>query len=124
MKSSRLWIPKGVYMMPNVTKPSVPDFSDPIAMARAWADAKEAEQKAADKALMLAEKLDTVTDQVIEMKPKAESHDRFLSSEATTSLSHVAKSLGIGPMKLTAFLRAEGILIWGGLAIPWLITTL
>ena len=101
---------KGVYMMPNVAKPSVPDFSDPIAMARAWADAKEAEQKAADKAMMLAEKLDTVTDQVIEMKPKAESHDRFLSSEATTSLSHVAKSLGIGPMKLTAFLRAEGII--------------
>ena len=80
--------------------PALPDFSDPVAMARAWAD--EMEQK------VLANK------KVEEMTPKVEAYDDLIHQEEDTyndmTLSEVAKELGYKPRaEFFPMLRMAGI---------------
>ena len=44
-----------------------------------------------------------------EMKPKAEYHDQWMSSEGSYTISEVAKRLGISAIALNKFLRQEGV---------------
>lgn len=59
--------------------PALPNFADPVAAARAWADAKEAEQKA----LVLLE----------EQRPAVEFVDRYVDSAGTMGFREVCKVL-------------------------------
>ena len=63
----------------NKAAPALPNFADPVAAARAWADAKEAEQKAVA-ALELA-------------APKVEFVDRYVESQGSMTFRQVAKPL-------------------------------
>ena len=88
-------------VLPSIRKTggyTLPDFTNPIEAARAWADECEAKQKA------LA--------QVNEMKPKAEFYDDVTGSEDTIDIGEVAKVLhmGIGRNKLFQFLRDKKVL--------------
>lgn len=78
--------------------PALPDFTNPVIAARAWADAMEKKQ--------LAES------QVNELTPKAEFYDTVADSESLMSMADTCKILdmGIGRNKLFALLREKGIL--------------
>ncbi|MFG1433378.1 Rha family transcriptional regulator [Xanthobacter sp. V2C-8] len=67
----------------------LPDFSDPIAAARAWAD--EAEQK------LLAQQ------KVAELAPKAEALDAIATADGLFTLGAAAKNLGRRSGKSTVF---------------------
>ena len=84
-------------------KPSLPDFSNPVAAARAWADEVEAKQQ-------LEEENRTLDQENRVMKPKAENYDRFLDASGTMTFREVGKRLGVGPNILVEFLRTNGIL--------------
>ena len=71
------------------SQPALPDFNDPVASARAWADAKESEQ------LALA--------QAEAAKPAVEFMGRYVETGNTKSLRETAKILGL-PEK--AFIQA------------------
>lgn len=71
--------------------PTLPDFSNPVAAARAWADAKESELRAAE-ALALA-------------APKAEFVDRFVAAETgAMGFRQVCKLLRANEERFRAFL--------------------
>ena len=76
----------------------LPDFTNPVEAARAWANEYEAKQKA-------------LTENAV-MKPKADFYDTVANTESLFSMADVAKTLdmGIGRNKLFAFLRDKGIL--------------
>lgn len=76
----------------------LPDFTNPVEAARAWANEYEAKQKA-------------LTENAV-MKPKADFYDTVANTESLFSMADVAKTLdmGIGRNKLFAFLRNKGIL--------------
>lgn len=78
--------------------PDLPDFTNPVIAARAWADAMEKKQ--------LAES------QVKELAPKAEFYDTVADSESLMSMADTCKILdmGIGRNKLFALLREKKIL--------------
>lgn len=73
-----------------IAKPAIPNFTDPIAAARAWADAKEAEQKAVA--------------QLEEAKPAIEFHGRFAVADGTKGIREVAKLLKANERDFVAFL--------------------
>lgn len=77
---------------------TLPDFTNPVEAARAWANEYEAKQKA-------------LTENAV-MKPKAQFYDTVANTESLFSMADVAKTLdmGIGRNKLFAFLRDKGIL--------------
>ena len=77
---------------------ALPDFTNPVEAARAWANEYEAKQKA-------------LTENAV-MKPKADFYDTVANTESLFSMADVAKALdmGIGRNKLFAFLRDKGIL--------------
>ncbi|ADY27812.1 prophage antirepressor (plasmid) [Deinococcus proteolyticus MRP] len=76
---------------------ALPNFNDPVAAARAWADAKEREQQA----LVLA----------AENQEKAAGFDAFLDSSGLYSMRNAAKLLGTGERKLFEILRDGGVLM-------------
>lgn len=82
----------------NQQTPALPDFTDPVIAARAWADEVEKKQLAEAK--------------VAELQPKADFYDAAASSESLFSMADVAKVLdmGIGRNKLFKFLREKKIL--------------
>lgn len=77
---------------------TLPDFTNPVEAARAWANEYEAKQKA-------------LTENAV-MKPKADFYDTVANTESLFSMADVAKTLdmGMGRNKLFAFLRDKGIL--------------
>ena len=79
------------------TRPALPDFTDPVAAARAWANEVEAKRIAETK--------------VIELQPKADFHDRVTQSDDTLTIAQVAKILRAGPNRFFSFLRKEGLLM-------------
>jgi Rha family phage regulatory protein len=76
----------------------LPDFTNPVIAARAWADAMEQKQLAESK--------------VKELAPKGEFYDAVADSESLMSMADTCKILdmGIGRNKLFAFLRDKGVL--------------
>lgn len=69
----------------------LPDFNDPVKVARAWADERE-------QTILLTHKVE-------ELEPKAEFHDKVTSSKDAISLAQAAKTLGTGRNRLCALLR-------------------
>jgi len=84
----------GEYSISN--PPLLPDFNDPVAAARAWADAKEAELKAKQN--------------LIEAKPKVEFYDQVGDCEGLHTVAEAAKMLGTGRNKLFSWMRMHKIL--------------
>lgn len=87
-----------------ITSLSLPDFTNPVEAARAWADQLEKRQ--------LAEK------QVSELKPKADVTDMIANATGLLSWNDAAKSLGTGRNRLTEMLRKRGIL-FGEKPVPY-----
>lgn len=75
--------------------PALPNFADPVAAARAWADAKEGEQRASQ-ALALA-------------APKAEFVDLYVDTRDTKGFRDVCKLLGAQEGEFRDFLLARRI---------------
>ena len=82
-------------------KPALPDFTDPVAAARAWADAKESEQKAIV--------------QLEAAKPAVEYHDRVANADDCHTIDEAAKILNAGPRKLRQWMRENKILRLDGM---------
>lgn len=97
-KQARLYFIECERRLREQQKPALPDFTDPVVAARAWADEVEKKQIAEAK--------------VAELQPKADFYDAAASSESLFSMADVAKVLdmGIGRNKLFKFLREKKIL--------------
>lgn len=88
--------------MPEENVVALPDFSNPAAAARAWADMYEAKQSAETK--------------LIEAQPKIEVYDAITNSDNTVDMGEVARLISvpgkvIGRNNLFALLRQEKILM-------------
>ncbi len=88
-------------------KPVIPDFSDPVAAARAWADAKEAELKA------IAE--------LEQAKPAVQFVEKFVdASTGSKGVREVAKLLNANEREFVSFLLAKQIMYrLGGRLTPY-----
>lgn len=85
---------------------SIPDFNDPVAAARAWADAKESEIKA----IQYAEAA----------KPAVEFVERYVQSTGNMGFRQVCKLLKANEKKFRAFLSEERIMYkLGGDWVPY-----
>ena len=84
--------------------PALPDFNDPVAAARAWADAKEQELK--------------TKQALIEAKPAIEFHKQVGDASGLLSVGEVAKMLGTGRTRFFQWLRDQEIIFKSGV-IPY-----
>jgi anti-repressor protein len=80
---------------------ALPNFADPIAAARAWADAKEAECEQAGRAAQLEH-------QVAEQAPAVAGFNRIANAEGAMCITDAAKSLQLQPHKLRDALLEMG----------------
>lgn len=85
-------------MEARATQPALPDFSDPVAAARAWADALERKQ-AAEARMIETQRI------VADLAPKAEAYDRLDSLEGSLNVRAATKVLGIQEHKLIKWLQ-------------------
>lgn len=76
-----------------VRKPALPDFTDPVAAARAWAD--EVEQK-----LLAQKEVDRLALENKELAPKAAVCDAIVRNEQHRNATQVAKPLGMTATQL------------------------
>lgn len=79
-----------------LSKPQLPDFTNPAAAARAWADQVDAVMQLESKVAADA--------------PKVDFADRVEKSSGVL-IGHFAKAIGVGPNRLFAWMRANGYLI-------------
>lgn len=77
--------------------PALPDFTDPAAAARAWADAKDAERLASTKVGQLEH-------QVAELAPAAAGLERIANIDDAMCVTDAAKTLQLAPGKLREIL--------------------
>ena len=77
-------------------KQNLPDFSDPVAAARAWADALEQKRDAEAK--------------LIEAQPKLEFVEKYVESTGLKTFREVAKYLNANEREFRAFLVDRGIM--------------
>ncbi|WP_295991620.1 antA/AntB antirepressor family protein [Rugamonas sp.] len=77
--------------------PALPNFADPVAAARAWADALDLQRQATAKAVQLEH-------QVAEQAPAVAGFDLIANSDGTSCIRDAAKLLQMKPHKLTEFL--------------------
>jgi anti-repressor protein len=77
--------------------PAIPNFDDPVASARAWADAKEEARNEAAKAKQLEH-------QVAELAPAAAALELIAEADDAFCITDAAKHLQMGPYKLRDFL--------------------
>lgn len=75
--------------------PQLPDFSDPVAAARAWANAKEAEQLAKC--------------ELLQVKPQAQALARLAGEGGAHTLRDAAKLLGVSERALIDWLLSDGM---------------
>lgn len=75
--------------------PALPNFSDPVAAARAWADAKEGEQKAAAQLALAA--------------PKVNFFDKVVERTTLMTASQIGQKLGMSAIKLNKRLDELGV---------------
>jgi len=85
---------------------TIPDFSDPVAAARAWADAKERELQAVQQLALAA--------------PKAAFVDQYVENTGSMSFRQVAKLLKTNERKLRQMLLDKGVMYYlGGVLTPY-----
>lgn len=90
----------------NILRGALPDFSDPVAAARAWADAEEGKRLALAQANESAARLELA-------RPKIEFAEAVAVAANSVPMSSAAKFLklpGIGRNKLFRMLRADKVL--------------
>lgn len=75
---------------------AIPNFADPVAAARAWADAKEVEQTAVAALALAAPKVDFV--------------DRYVQAEGLKGFREVAKLLRVNEAEFSQFLQERGVM--------------
>lgn len=80
---------------------ALPDFTNPAAAARAWADAIEQKQA-------IAVQAQQVTQQLALVAPKAEALDRISASDENITFTQASKVLGIKRETLTQWLHSHG----------------
>ncbi|MFX0834533.1 phage antirepressor KilAC domain-containing protein [Escherichia coli] len=85
-----------------VRKPALPDFTDPVAAARAWAD--EVEQK-----LLVKQENERLALENKALAPKAAVCDAIVKNDMHRTASEVAKPLGMSAVKLNRKLSAVGV---------------
>lgn len=90
--------------------PQLPDFTNPIEAARAWADAKEEAQQ--------------VQAILIENKPKIEFAERYEKSDGEYGFRQACKHLGANENEFREFLISKEIMYYlGGRLVPYSIHT-
>lgn len=75
--------------------PALPNFADPVAAARAWADVKECEQKAVAQLALAA--------------PKVEFFDKVVERSTLMNASQIGQKLGMSAIKLNKRLDELGV---------------
>jgi anti-repressor protein len=85
--------------------PTTPEMTDEEIMARAI--------------LLGQKKIQSLEHKVVEMTPKAEAFDHFISSKGLFNLTEVAKEVGIKPHKMKPFLQGIGVLQERGNGLLW-----
>lgn len=98
----------GTYSIAPRAHPALPDFTDPAAAARAWADQHEAKVQAETRALALEQQVTEQAATLAELAPKAVALERFADHDGRHSTRDAAKMLGIPERKLIAWLLAQG----------------
>lgn len=94
---------------------ALPDFTNPVEAARAWADEVEAAQRAKARAIAAEEAKALVEAQVVEMKPKVDFVDEFVETEqGHYTPTQAAKILHVPPKKFTRYLRDSGLCLKKG----------
>ena len=83
----------------------LPDFTNPVIAARAWADEVEKKQLAESK--------------VKELAPKAEIYDKISDCTNLKTVSEVAKVIGTGEIRLFKFMRENHIIMPSPSTIPY-----
>ncbi|KMO18907.1 hypothetical protein QR78_14365 [Methylobacterium indicum] len=78
--------------------PAIPNFADPVAAARAWAD--EMEKNAQARA-----RIEEQNRALADMTPKADGYDRISKSAGEFTLTAAAKVLGRQPKDLIAYMK-------------------
>lgn len=81
------------YFRSTVAAVTTPNFDDPVAMARAWADAKEGERQLAARAAQLEH-------QVEEQAEAVDGFNRIANAGSAMCITDAAKSLQVQPHKL------------------------
>ncbi|PTU70756.1 phage antirepressor KilAC domain-containing protein [Chromobacterium haemolyticum] len=84
--------------------PALPDFSNPAAAARAWAEQFEQRQLVEEQKVLLEHK-------VAEQAPKVQFHDDVAAAINCQTVGEVAKELGTGQNRLFRWLRDRGFLM-------------
>lgn len=79
--------------------PMLPNFADPVAAARAWADAKEGEQIAVA--------------QLAQAAPKVKFFDKVVERTTLMTATQIAQKLGMSAIKLNKYLDELGIYAMG-----------
>lgn len=74
-----------------VAQPALPDFTDPAAAARAWAEQFEAKAQAQQQLAITA--------------PKAQALDRIAQADGEMCITNAAKTIGVQPKKLFAWME-------------------
>lgn len=87
-------------MRRRLAAPNTPDFNDPVTMARAWADAKQAERDEAARADLEAAQRQQLEHQVAEQAPAVAGFDRIANAEGAMCITDAAKNLQLQPHKL------------------------
>lgn len=85
----------------------LPNFNDPVAAARAWADE-------AEKVRQLAHLAREQSAHIEATRPAVEFHAAVAASNDSITIGQFAKLMGVGEIRLFNFLRREKILITGG----------
>ncbi|AOJ09632.1 phage antirepressor KilAC domain-containing protein [Burkholderia mayonis] len=86
--------------------PALPNFSDPIAAARAWADAKEAEQRASV--------------ELAQARPAVAFVERYANAAGTKGFREVCKLLRINENEFREFLTEQRVMYrLGGRLVPY-----
>lgn len=87
-----------------VATAALPNFSDPVAAARAWANEVEARQAVARQSALQAEALRLAA-------PKVEYADALLNADDTVLVRDAAKTIGVPERKLHRLLKEKGVIL-------------
>ncbi len=91
------------------TMTALPDFADPAAAARAWAEqyeARQIEQKRADAA---EQQVYALSEEIASMQPKVSYYDMILNNQSTVLTTQIALDYGMSAKALNKILHEKGI---------------
>lgn len=95
--------------------PALPNFSNPVLAARAWADAMERGQNLLTANTELTTENAELLQRTDALATKAAVADRIADATGLTDMLTAAKSLGLGRQTLFDILREEGVFMASGL---------